>query len=170
MHIKSSRKISAIFKGPLLKYITWPPAYHIVAKILTEDQVCIIHLLCWKNVELLMSSNIYYSTLILRELYLTYGYFVLTLQWHHNDHDGVSNHQPHGCLPNRLFRRRSKKTPNLRVTVLFAGDRWIPRTNGQLRGKCFHLMTWSWISRIVVCWSKYHNKWAHVIRYWSKSC
>ena len=21
------------------------------------------------------------------------------------------------------------------------GDRWIPRTNGQLRGKCFHLMT-----------------------------
>ena len=22
----------------------------------------------------------------------------------------------------------------------FAGDRWIPRTNGQLRGKCFHLM------------------------------
>ena len=24
-------------------------------------------------------------------------------------------------------------------------DRWIPRTNGQLRGKCFHLMTSSWI-------------------------
>ena len=26
----------------------------------------------------------------------------------------------------------------------FTGDRWIPRTNGQLRGKCFHLMTSSW--------------------------
>ena len=25
----------------------------------------------------------------------------------------------------------------------FTGDRWIPRTNGQLRGKCFHLMTLS---------------------------
>ena len=25
--------------------------------------------------------------------------------------------------------------------VRFTGDRWIPRTNGQLRGKCFHLMT-----------------------------
>ena len=24
-------------------------------------------------------------------------------------------------------------------------DRWIPRTKGQLRGKCFHLMTLSWI-------------------------
>ena len=23
----------------------------------------------------------------------------------------------------------------------FTGDRWIPRTNGQLRGKCLHLMT-----------------------------
>ena len=25
-------------------------------------------------------------------------------------------------------------------------DRWIPRTKGQLRGKCFHLMTSSWMS------------------------
>ena len=28
----------------------------------------------------------------------------------------------------------------------FTGDRWIPRTNGQLRGKCFLLMTSSWQS------------------------
>ena len=27
----------------------------------------------------------------------------------------------------------------------FTGDLWIPRTKGQLRGKCFHLMTSSWI-------------------------
>ena len=39
-----------------------------------------------------------------------------TLQWRHNDHDDVSNHQPHGCLRNRLFRRRSKKTSKFRVT------------------------------------------------------
>ena len=26
------------------------------------------------------------------------------------DGDGVSNHQPHDCLLNRLFRRKSKKT------------------------------------------------------------
>ena len=26
----------------------------------------------------------------------------------------------------------------------FTGDQWIPRTNGQSRGKCFHLMTSSW--------------------------
>ena len=31
----------------------------------------------------------------------------IPLHWRHNDHDGVSNHQPHGCLLNRLFRCRS---------------------------------------------------------------
>ena len=30
----------------------------------------------------------------------------------------------------------------------FTGNRWIPRTNGQLRGKCFHLMTSSWYIHI----------------------
>ena len=32
------------------------------------------------------------------------------LLWRHNEHDSVSNHQPRGCLLERLFRRRSKKT------------------------------------------------------------
>ena len=31
------------------------------------------------------------------------------LQWHHNGHDGVSNHWRIDCLLNRLFRRTSKK-------------------------------------------------------------
>ena len=46
----------------------------------------------------------------------------MSLHWRHNDHDGVSNHQPHGCLLNRLFRRRSKKTSKLRVAGLYAGN------------------------------------------------
>ena len=44
-----------------------------------------------------------------------------TLHWRHNEHDGVSNHQSHDCLVNRLFRCKSKKTPQLRVTGLCAG-------------------------------------------------
>ena len=44
------------------------------------------------------------------------------LHWRHNDHDGVSNRQPHGCLLNRLFRRGSKKTSTLRVTGLCVGN------------------------------------------------
>ena len=40
----------------------------------------------------------------------------------HNGSDSVSNHQPHDCLLNRLFRRRSKTTSKLRVTGLCAGN------------------------------------------------
>ena len=49
-------------------------------------------------------------------------YYIQPLRWRHNDHAGVSNHQPHGCLLNRLFRRKSKKTSKLRVTGLCAGN------------------------------------------------
>ena len=45
-----------------------------------------------------------------------------SLRWRHNDHDSVSNHQPHGCLLNCLFRRRSQKTSKLRVTGLCVGN------------------------------------------------
>ena len=45
-----------------------------------------------------------------------------TLQWRYNGHDGISNHQPHDCLLNRVFRCRSKKTSKLRVTGLCAGN------------------------------------------------
>ena len=44
------------------------------------------------------------------------------LRWRHNGCDSISNHQPHDCLLNRLFRRRSKKTLKLRVTGLCAGN------------------------------------------------
>ena len=44
------------------------------------------------------------------------------LQWRHNEHDGISNHQPYDCLLNRLFRRISKKTSKLRVTGLWLGN------------------------------------------------
>ena len=43
------------------------------------------------------------------------SYIAETLQWRHNEHDGISNHQPHDCLLNSLFKRRSKKLSKLRV-------------------------------------------------------
>ena len=51
-----------------------------------------------------------------------YGHQTTSLKWRHNDRDGVSNHQPHDCLLNRLFRRKSKKTSKLRVTGLCEGN------------------------------------------------
>ena len=54
--------------------------------------------------------------------YRLQGWDTQTLQWRHNEHDGVSNHQPHDCLLNRLFRHRSKKTSKFRVTGLCEGN------------------------------------------------
>ena len=45
-----------------------------------------------------------------------------SLQWRHNEHVGVSNHQSYDWLLNRLFRGRSKKSSKLRVTGLCAGN------------------------------------------------
>ena len=44
------------------------------------------------------------------------------LHWRQNERVGVPNHQPHHCLLNCLFRRRSKKTSKLRVTGLCVGS------------------------------------------------
>ena len=47
---------------------------------------------------------------------------VWSLRWRHNGQDDVSNHQPHHCLLNCLFGRRSKKASKLRVTGFCAGN------------------------------------------------
>ena len=46
----------------------------------------------------------------------------ITLRWRHNGRYSVSIHQPHDCLLNRLFGRRSRKTSKRRVTGLCAGN------------------------------------------------
>ena len=46
----------------------------------------------------------------------------MTLQWRHNGHNSISNHQPHDCLLNYIFTHWSKKTSKLRVTDLCAGN------------------------------------------------
>ena len=58
----------------------------------------------------------------LNVLLMVIGLYETALHWRHNDHDAVSNHQPHGCLLSRLFRRRSKKTSKLCVTGLCVGN------------------------------------------------
>ena len=37
------------------------------------------------------------------------GIPIIALQWHHNERDGVPNHQPHDCLLNRLFKAQIKE-------------------------------------------------------------
>ena len=53
---------------------------------------------------------------------VTETYNTTSFRWRHDGRDSVSNHQPHDCLLNCLFRRWSKKTSKLRVTGLCAGN------------------------------------------------
>ena len=46
----------------------------------------------------------------------------LTLQWRHNERDGVWNHRRSDCLLNRLFRRTPKKTSKLCVIYFWEGN------------------------------------------------
>ena len=66
---------------------------------------------------------------------ISIGYCNVTLQRRDNECDGVSNHRCLECLLNRLFKLRSKKTSQFRVTDLCEGNppvtRWIPLTKGQ---------------------------------------
>ena len=53
-------------------------------------------------------------------LWCVWMWLGITLQWRHNEHDGVSNHQPDDGLLKHLFRRRSTKISKLHVTGLCA--------------------------------------------------
>ena len=46
------------------------------------------------------------------------------LHWRHNERDGISNHQPHDCLLNHLFRRKSKKKSKLTSLAFVRGIHW----------------------------------------------
>ena len=59
--------------------------------------------------DLVYSNDIWFGTLPFQWQCDNTCCFSTALHWRHNGHDGVSNHQPHDCLLNRLFRRRSKK-------------------------------------------------------------
>ena len=93
----------------------------------------------------------------LLELMVTYHHFDhqgKSLHWRHNDHDCVSNHQHHHCLLTRLFRRRLKKTSNLRVIGLCVGNSpetgEFPAQMASIAEK-FHFMTSSCYQRVVIC-------------------
>ena len=47
---------------------------------------------------------------------------IRSLQWRRDGHDGVSNHQPHDCLLNHIFKVQIKETSKLHVTGLCEGN------------------------------------------------
>ena len=93
--------------------------------------------------------------------------FPIPLLWRHNGRSSVSNHLPHGCLLNRLFRHRSKKTSKLRVTGLCAGHS--PGTGefpAQMTSNAENVFIW-WRHHVIVLdlnavfGSAYHTFWKY---------
>ena len=77
-------------------------------------------------------------------------YFLPSLRWRRNGRESVSNHEPHNCLLNRSFRRRSKKTSNSASLAFVRGFHRGPVNSPHkwpVTPKCFHLMTSSWWQR-----------------------
>ena len=74
-----------------------------------------------------------------------------TLQWRHNERDGVPNHRRLDGLFNHFFRRRSKKRSKLCVTGLCEGNSPVTSPHkGPVARKM--LMTSSWTQQIVTLW------------------
>ena len=68
--------------------------------------------------------------------------------------------------------RKHQSSPSLDFVWGTHRDRWIPRTEGQLRGKCFHLMTSSWSNLYILyecCAVILYLKNKHQINYFHKS-
>ena len=81
--------------------------------------------LTWRTIGARCSSESYIITdwrLVSASHHIRRQTMWVTLQWRHNGRDGVSNRQPHHCLLNCLFRHRSKKISQPRVTGLCAGN------------------------------------------------
>ena len=77
--------------------------------------VATMNLATWVRTPKMGSQDILFS-------WIQPTFISVSLQWCHNEHDGVSNHQPHDSLLSRLFRHRSKKKSKLRVTGLCEGN------------------------------------------------
>ena len=80
----------------------------------------------WKICRIFFSPYIWYRTVTLQQVFGNLYQWLLCidiycLSGHRNMYIFVSNHRQLNCLPNRLFRRRSKKTSKLRATGLCKG-------------------------------------------------
>ena len=99
----------------------WNRSLKILVEIMFEQP----RILIWSRFKLL--DIILISIFVSLHLHIYFCWqssnpLLFSIQWCHNGHDNVSNHQLHDYLLNRLFRTRSKKTSKLRVTGLCAGN------------------------------------------------
>ena len=93
-----------------------------------------------------------------------------TLRWRPNERDGVSNHQPHDCLLNRLFRPRSKKTSKLRVAGLCVGiSPGAGEFPAQMASKAKNVSIWWRHHGYLQCWLLLTKQWSRLTK-WNFPC
>ena len=103
---------------------------------------------------IISSNKIIITIIIIIIIIITIANIIIELQWHHNGRDSVLNHQPHDCSLNRLFRRRSKKTPKFRVTRFCAG-------NSPVTGE-FPAQMASYVENVSISW-RHHGSYFAVV-------
>ena len=108
MHLYYQSKNVPIKSCSLDQFIKMKAVYSLYLELITESEIR-------ELVTSLKSAEHGYDNLrnSISKFPLSFVCTPLTsLKWRHNGCDGASNHQPHHCLFNRLFRRSSKKHPS----------------------------------------------------------
>ena len=97
--------------------------YHTV-KVHTYFRLCFIA----KYLFLFWHDNCYTPSQLVRDRLDVYVCVcvLFSLEWRHNERDGVSNRRCLECLLKRLFRRRSKKTSSSASLSFVRGIHWGP--------------------------------------------
>ena len=98
--------------------LTWHPSFA-WCNLTWHVQYIYIHVWIWKNTNLRIQLHLPTTEVGLEGPPCVFR--LSTLQCGHNGRDGFSNHQPHDCLLNRLFGRRSKKTSNSALLAFVRG-------------------------------------------------
>ena len=116
--------------------------------------------------------NTYNKCIYNRHVWFRFAFQLLSLRVHYSD--VIMARWRLKSPASRLFTqpfiqariKENFKAPRYRpLCGEFTGDRWIPRTNGQLCGKCFHLMTSSCEH---ISWNVLHT-WLFLFREWRLS-
>ena len=82
---------------------------------------------------------------------------VIKSQCRHNEHEGISNHQPYDCMLSHLFRGRSKKTSKICITVLCAGNSPVTSEFPTQRASNAEIVSIWWCHHIVILYKSSHQ-------------
>ena len=96
----------------------WRQQFFVLSEKTNNISVVSSHFHLYLRISALRLPTVYYKELMKNTMINT---TFLSLQWRHNERDGISNHPRDDCLLSRLFRCRSKKIEKIRVTGLCAG-------------------------------------------------